>query len=452
MEIDESIFKAYDVRGIYPTSINEEIAYRIGQGYARVINPTGKVVIGHDVRVHSEKLKKSMIKGLVDAGVDIVDIGLISTEMIYFATGNYGYAGGIQVTASHNPAEWHGAKFVRAGAEPISSDTGILDIKEFVKSGEEIIATVKGQIEEKDILEDFCRYVLTWIKPNRIKPAKICANPNFGYEGVVLNKIIKIGGLPVEVVELNYRPDGTFPKGRPDPFIPENRVELVESVLAEKADFGVAWDADADRVFFCTDKGEFLEPYFTNTILIEKVLKSQKNPKIVYDPRYSWALIDRAKEFGGEAVLERVGHSFIKARMRKENAVFSGESSGHTYYRDFWFADTGIIPLLQMLEITSEKNKTLHELVRPVMAKYFISGEKNFTTEKAAFITAELEKKYSDSQINKIDGLSCEYPDWRFNLRSSNTEPLLRLNLEAKSKHVMEEKLAELMQFIESNK
>lgn len=449
--IDQSIFKAYDIRGIYPESINSEIAYAIGQGYAKVIAPVGKVVIGHDVRIHSEELKLAMIEGLTDAGIDVVDIGLISTEMIYFATGYYNYGGGIQVTASHNPAQWHGAKLVKAKAEPISSETGLFLIRDFVKTDQKIVVEKKGTVEKKDILEDFCRYVLAWIDATQVKPMKIVANPNFGYEGVVLNKIIELGKLPLEVVPLNFDPDGTFPKGRPDPFIIENRAETVEYVKKNEADLGVAWDADADRVFFCTGGGVFLEPYYTNTLIIKYMLAKKPRGKIIYDPRNTWALIDATKQSGGTAILERVGHSFIKARMRTDDAIFSGESSGHTYYKDFWYADSGIIPLLQIMEIVSKENKSLDQLLNPIITKYPISGEVNFTTVNAIAIMGELEKKYAKATVVKVDGLSLEFSDWRLNLRTSNTEPLLRLNMEAKSKEILDQKFAEITGFIKEN-
>lgn len=447
---DPKIFKAYDIRGIYPDQINSDIAYAMGQGYASVIKPTKPVVIGYDVRIYSGELKDAMIQGLVDAGVDVVDIGLISTEMIYFATGNYGYGGGIQVTASHNPAEWHGAKMVKEGAAPISSETGLEEIRDFVASGEKITVEKKGSVVKKDIMDEFCRYALTWIDAPKIKPLRFAYNPNFGFEGKVLQKIIELGKLPLDIIPLNAEPDGNFPKGRPDPFVPENRTEMTELIKKEQPDFGVAWDADADRVFFFAEDGRFIDSYFANTLLIKYMLEKNPASKIVYDPRNTWALIDATKNFGGTPVLERVGHSFIKARMRKDDAVFSGESSGHTYYRDFWYADSGIIPLLQILEIMSKENKSLTELLQEAWNKYFITGEINFTTEKAKEIMAEAEKKYSDSEINKIDGVSCEYSDWRFNLRSSNTEPLLRLNMEAKNRELLDTKKAEVINFIES--
>jgi len=371
--------------------------------------------------------------------------------MYYFAVGNYHLGGGIMVTASHNPPEWHGAKMVREGCIPLSSDAGLSEIKEFIDSGEKVNASNKGRVVVKDILDDFCHYALSWINIRKIKPLKIVYNPNFGFEGMVLQRLVKISGLPLELIPLNEKPDGSFPKGRPDPFRPENRPETENLVKKTKADLGVAWDADADRVFFFSEQGEFIEPYFTNTLLIAKMLEKEKGGKIIYDPRYTWALIEAAEKAKGKAILERVGHSFIKARMRQEDAIFAGESSGHTYFRDFWYADSGILPLLLILEILSEKEKSFSALLAPVMSRYFVTGEINFQTPKAKEIMESAAKKYQDGKISWFDGISVEYPQWRFNLRASNTEPLLRLNLEAKSKKLMEEKKKEVMEFIQSN-
>lgn len=448
MKIDQQIFKAYDIRGVYPDQINEEIIYRIGQGYAKIIKPAKPVVVGCDVRISSPSLKNALISGLNDAGIDVVDIGTVSTEMYYFAVGNYGYGGGIQVTASHNPKEWNGAKMVRENVIPISGDTGLFEIRDFASSDQKIISDIKGTVHKKEILDDYCRYLLTWIDVKKIKPLKLVYNPNFGFEGIVLKKTIEIGKLPLKLIPLNAEPDGTFPKGRPDPFIPENRVELIELVKKENADLGVAWDADADRVFFCSDDGTFLDSYYTNTLLIKYMLGKFPNSKIIYDPRYTWALIETIQNNGGEALLERVGHSFIKARMRKENALFAGESSGHTYYRDFWYADCGMIPLLQLLEIISTNNIKLSQLVRPVLDKYFISGEINFKVNDQKRIMEKIKNQFIDAKINEIDGISCEYDDWRFSLRGSNTESLLRLNIEAKNHPTLVEKVKLLTEMI----
>ncbi|MDO8444438.1 MAG: phosphomannomutase/phosphoglucomutase [bacterium] len=472
LNFDPSVFKAYDIRGIYPASINEDLVYKIAQGYVEIVKPEGKVAVGMDVRISSPALKAQVIKGLTDAGIDVVDIGLISTEMLYFAVGNYKLAGGMMVTASHNPKEYNGMKLVKAKAEPISGDNGIYDIRDFCltppvpkagQAGKSIKSDKKGTVEIKDIMADFAKFMLAFVDTSKIKPTKLTINANFGYEGEVLKAVIEAGNLPLTIVGLNDKPDGTFPKGRPDPFLPENRPEFVELVKSSKSDLGVAWDADADRVFFCTGSGVFVEPYYTNAAMIAYMLGKMPGSTIIYDPRYTWALIDSATENGGKAVIERVGHSFIKLAMRKTNAFFSGESSGHTYFRDFWFADSGIIPLLEVLEMTGATGKSLDEILAPYFAKYFISGEFNSTVADAKAILNKIEAKYSDAEISKLDGLSIEYSDpdasgrgsdthsrrsWRASIRTSNTEPLLRLNVEAKSKEKMEEKRDELLELI----
>lgn len=450
MSIDTSVFKAYDIRGIYPSQINEDLVYKIGQAYAQIIKPQGKVAVGMDVRLSSPQLKKALIEGLTDAGVSVVDVGLISTEMIYFATGFYKLAGGICVTASHNPAEYNGMKMVREEAKPISSDTGIFEIRDWVAGNNEIIETdIKGEVETQDILADFVKFALGFVDITKIKPLKLVYNPNFGYEGEVLKKAVEIGNLPLELVGINENPDGHFPKGRPDPFVPENRPEFMELVKSSKADLGVTWDADADRVFFCAGSGTFVEPYHMNALLIKGILKKYPASTIIYDPRYTWAVIDSTIENGGKVDASRVGHSFIKEKMRKVDAVFSGEASGHTYFRDFYFADSGLIPLLIVLEMVSTEGD-LDTLLKPYWDKYFISGEINTKTEKAQEIMTEIEAKYADGEISKLDGLSVEYTDWRASVRTSNTEPLLRLNVEAKSQEKMEEMRDELLKMIQN--
>ncbi len=446
--IHSKIFKAYDIRGIYPDEINEELAYRIGQAYCQVVSPDGPVAVGMDVRTHSERLKRELIKGIIATGNDVVDLGLISTEMLYFAVGNYGYAGGIQVTASHNTAEYNGFKMVRSKAVPISSDSGILQIRDLILSDEDKTrSSFFGKTFEKQILSDFARFVLRFVDQTKIGKFKIAYNPNFGFGGEVLKEVKEVGEFNFELIGLNSTLDGTFPKGQPDPFKKENRSEFVQFVKETEADIGVAWDADADRVFFCTKEGEFVEPYYMNAILIKYLLNKSGGGKIIYDPRYTWALIDTAKDFGGEALIERVGHSFIKERMRKEDALFGGESSGHAYFKDFWYADSGIIPLLIVLEMLSS-GPTLTELLTPLKEKYFISGEINKTIDDKDTIFDELRANYSDADLQELDGLSIEYQDWRANIRASNTEPLLRINIEAKSKERMEEKRDEILSLI----
>lgn len=450
MNIDTSIFKAYDIRGVYPDSINDEIAYRIGQGYADFVKPDGEVMIGMDVRIHSEAIKNSVIRGLTDAGIDVVDVGFMSTDMLYFGVGNYKFAGGLQSTASHNPPEWHGLKMVEKGPTPMTLEKGIGQIRDFVLSDKKIVSDTRGSVRKMDIWEDYAKYILTWIDPSKIKPMKIVLNPNFGYGGKIFEKIVQMGNLPIEIVKLNFDPDGTFPKGRPDPFIPENRVEFSELVKSSGADLGITWDADSDRVFFCADGGLFVESYFMNTILIKQMLGKHPGEKVVYDPRYTWALLDAIKESGGTPVISRVGHSYIKEILKEQNALFGGESSGHTYYRDYWYSDCGMIPPMQIMEYLSETGAKLSDVVRPILEKYFISGEINSDVQDKEGKMNEIAKVYPDAQISKLDGVAVEYPDWRFCVRPSNTEPLLRLTLEAKTKELMEQKRDEVLSIIRS--
>jgi len=450
MTIDPSIFKAYDVRGIYPDSITPELAYKIGQAYAEFIKPKGEVVVGNDVRLHSEELKMKVAEGLTDSGVDVVDIGLISTDMYYFAVGNYGFAGGIQSSASHNPPEFHGFKMIREKVIPLTFEDGISQIRDLIIKDEFVKSETKGKIRKLNIDDDYVDYILSWLKLKDIKHFKVVINPNFGYAGVMFRKIVERGKLPIEIIGLNDEPDGTFPKGRPDPFIPDNRIEISELVKSSEADFGIAWDADADRVFFCADGGLFAEPYYLNTVLIKQMLKKYPKEKIIYDPRYTWALIDAIKENGGEPVISKVGHSYIKEKMREVNALYATESSGHTYFRDFWYADNGMIPVMQILEFLTENDVKLSEVIQPVINKYFISGEINTEVTDKEGKMEEIAEKYADGNVSRLDGVAVEYSDFRFVVRPSNTESLLRLTLEAKSKDLMEVKRDEVLAIIRS--
>lgn len=450
MIIDPSVFKAYDIRGIYPKNINPELAYKLGQAYAEYIKPKGEVAVGNDVRLHSEELKNKVAEGLMDSGIDVVDIGLISTDMYYFAVGKYGFAGGIQSSASHNPPEFHGFKMVREKVIPTTLEEGISQMRDLIQKDQFTISPTKGHLRKLNIEKDYIDYSLDWLKNKDFKPLKIVVNGNFGYAAVIFKKIVKEGKLPIEVIGLNDMPDGTFPKGRPDPFVPENRTEFSALVKSSGADLGIAWDADADRVFFCADGGEFLEPYFLNTLLIKQMLKKFPGEKIIYDPRYTWALIDAIKDSGGIPVVCRVGHSYIKEKMREENALYATESSGHTYFRDFWYADNGMIPAMQIIEMLTESGQKLSELIKPVLAKYFMSGEINSEVADKEGKMKEIAEKYKDGKLETLDGVSIEYFDYRFNVRPSNTESLLRLNVEAKSKELMEQKRDELLAMIRS--
>jgi phosphomannomutase len=450
MQIDQSIFKAYDIRGVYPTNVTPELAYKLGQAYAEYVKPQGEVVVGNDVRIHSEELKNKVAEGLMDSGVNVVDIGLISTDMYYFAVGKYGFAGGIQSSASHNPPEFHGFKMVREKVIPITFEEGISQMRDLIDKDQFTVSQTKGKIRKLNIENDYIDYTLGWLKNKEIKPLKIVVNGNFGYAGVMFKKISEAGKLPLTIIGLNDIPDGTFPKGRPDPFVPENRIEFSELVKSSGADLGIAWDADADRVFFCADGGEFLEPYFLNTLLIKQMLKKFPGEKIIYDPRYTWALIDAIRDNGGTPVVCRVGHSYIKEKMREENALYATESSGHTYFRDFWYADNGMIPAMQIIEMLSETSQKLSELVKPVLVKYFMSGEINSEVNDKEGKMKEIAEKYKDGKLDTLDGVSLEFPDYRFNVRPSNTESLLRLNVEAKSKELMEQKRDEVLAIIRS--
>jgi phosphomannomutase len=380
----------------------------------------------------------------------VVDVGRMSTDMLYFSVGNYKFEGGIESTASHNPPEWHGFKMVDKGPTPMTVEHGIGQIRDYVLSDKKIESPIKGSVRQMDIWEDYCKYILGWIDPKKVKPMKVVVNPNFGLGGQIFEKIVKMGNLPLELIKLNFDPDGTFPKGRPDPFIPENRIEFSELVKSSGADFGITWDADSDRVFFCADGGVFLEPYYLNTILIKQMLTKFPNQKVVYDPRYTWGLLDAIKENGGTPVISKVGHSYIKEKLKEVDALYGTESSGHTYYRDYWYSDCGMIPPMQVLEFLSENNVKLSEIVKPVMNKYFISGEINTDVGDKEGKMQEIAKKYSDGKQSTLDGIAVEYENYRFCVRPSNTESLLRLTLEAKSKELMEAKRDEVLTIIRS--
>ena len=450
MNIDTTIFKAYDIRGTFPESLNNDLAYKIGQAYVGVVKPQGEVVVGEDVRIHSGELKESLVKGILDSGVDVVDAGLMSSDMLYFAVGFYQTDGGIQSTASHNPPEWHGFKMVRKGPVAMTLESGIGEVRDFILEERTSPSERKGSVRKIDLWDNYCDYILRWIKDVKVKPMKVVINPNFGLAGKIFERIVQRGKLPLEIVPLNAEPNGNFPKGRPDPFIPENRNEFIELVKSTGANFGITWDADADRVFFASDGGIFVEPYFLNTILIKQMLTKYPGEKIIYDPRYTWALIDTIEENKGSPILVRVGHSYIKEAMRKHNALYATESSGHTYYRDYWYSDCGMIPVMQILEFLSTNNTSLSQAVKPVMEKYFISGEINSEVSDKEGKMNEIAEKYKDAQQSRLDGISVEYDKWRFCVRPSNTEPLLRLTLEAKSKELMEQKREEVLRIIRS--
>lgn len=451
MNIDSSIFKGYDIRGIFPKNIDSELAYKIGVSYAQTVKPNGEILVGEDVRLHSHELKESLIQGLIDSGVNVLDVGQISTDMYYFGVGKYDLAGGIQATASHNPPEWHGFKMVKRGPVAMSLEDGLSAIRDFIVNDYVAPTTTnKGQLRKLNIWEDFAEYSLSWLKGITLKPFKVVINPNFGFAGQVFQLIIKKGNLPIELITLNNEPDGSFPKGRPDPYIPENRVELCDLVKSSHADLGITWDADGDRVFFVSETGEFIDPYYLNTILIKEMLAQYPGSSIVYEPRYQWATLETIKQNGGQPVLCQVGHSYIKQKMRESDATFASESSGHTYYKDFWYADCGMIPALQVLSFLSTHPTKLSNAIAPITQRYHISGEINTEIDDKTGKINEIAQRYADGQQSRLDGIAVEYSDWRFCVRPSNTEPLLRLTLEAKSQELMEQKRDEVLNLIRS--
>lgn len=454
MAINQSIFKAYDIRGLYPEEINEQAVYKIAQAYVQVFRPDGPIALGRDVRTSSPDLWQSAVKAITNAGYDVIDIGVISTDMLYFAVANYGYGGGITISASHNPAEYNGMKLVREKAIAVSADTGIMDIKKIALQDGEIIEPEKGQVTKKDILADYIKHCLAFIDVKTIKPMKIVADANFGMAGVVVKEMLK--SLPIELIELNFEPDGSFPKGRPDPKIKERRQEVSALVKQAKADFGVAWDADADRCFFFDEKGQDVDAYYTTAILAKHYLTKQPKEKILCDVRLIWAIRDVVNDFGGQLIINKPGHAFIKDTMRKEDVLFGGETAGHYYFKDNFYADNGMIPFLLILEMLSRSGEKLSTIADFYRQNYPNSGEINQEVKNPDKVLKLVEKKYKDGpsfakasegrgKIDKTDGISVEYEDWRFNIRKSNTEPLVRLNIEAKTQELIDEKVKELL-------
>jgi phosphomannomutase len=447
----EKIFKAYDVRGIYPEEINEEAAFKIGAALIKFLNKK-TVVVGYDMRSSSDKLFTALASGINSMGAKVIDIGLCSTDMVYFAVASYKYDAGIMITASHNPKQYNGMKFVRENAIPIGEESGLKEIKEFVMNDQDIHQKYENirdppDITKKQVLEDFKKHVLSFIDKDKIAPIKILADAGNGMAGLTVPEIFK--GLNCEVIPMCFELDGNFPDHQPDPLVPENRIKIESRMKKGEADLGIAFDGDADRCFFIDDTGNFVPGDFITALLAEHFLKSAGEGKIIYDVRASWAVRDIVKKNNGTPLLNRVGHAFFKQRMRDEKAIFGGEVSGHYYFKDNFNADTGIVAAVLLIEILSKSNKKLSELVAK-FKDYHVSGEINSTVEDKDAAIEKLKLKYNDGNLFFIDGISVEYDDWHFNVRKSNTEPLLRLNLEAKSEKVMNEKIDEVLAIIRS--
>ena len=445
------IFRAYDIRGVYPTDIDEEAYYRIAKAYTLLFNPK-TVVVGRDARVSSAQLAESLISGFVDAGVDVIDIGGITTDMLYFAVGAYDYSGGIVVSASHNPKEYNGAKMVREKAAAISSDTGLFDIRDALKAGKDkdVNSEKKGTVKEKDVLDDYLKHVLSFIDTSVIKPFTFVGNANFGYVCFPASALVKMLGL--NLIPLNFVPDGTFPKGPPDPMLPENRIETERLTKSSGASFGVAWDADADRCMFVDETGEFISGAYTTALLADILLMKKGNDNaIIFDPRVIWPAQKVCEQHGARAIISKGGHAFMKERMRKEDAIFAGEMSGHYYFRENFFADNGTIPFLLVMEHLSKTGKPFSEVMRPYMEGHFMSGELNYRVKDIKKVIADVKQRFAaEGKEDFTDGYSLESSDWRFNIRPSNTEPLLRLNIEARQAGPVEKLQAEIERIINS--
>lgn len=451
MNIDQSIFKAYDIRGVYPTQINVDIVYKIARAYAAFLKPK-KVVVGCDMRLSGAEFKAAAIESLTKAGVDVIDIGLVSTDQLYFAAATLPVDGGIQITASHNPKEYGGLKMVREKGRPISGDSGIYQIRDMVISGQLLEDLPnRGSVEKADITEAYYNHVLKSFDISRIKPFKIVANANFGMINPAIEKLKTI--LPVKFVEvLNGHLDGNFPKGPSDPLLPSNRAETIEAIKEHKPDLGVAWDGDADR-FFCFDqKGEFITPAYINALLAEYYLKKYPGGKILHDTRVVRVIDYLVEKNKGVSVMNKAGHSFIKERMIKEDVVFGCETSGHYFFKENFYLDNGLIPFLAVLDILSQAGRTFSEVLAPLRERFFISEEINFKVKDLKQTLAGIKSFYADAKTGEIDGVDFNYPEWRFNLRASNTEPLIRLNVEASSKDLLENKIKEVTEQIEKFK
>jgi phosphomannomutase len=454
VKLKRDAFKAYDIRGRVPEELNTEMAYRIGQVFCAVLSAQ-KVVVGRDIRLSSLPLATALIRGLTDAGCAVVDIGLCGTEQIYFATAHLALDGGIMITASHNPQDYNGLKLVRKGSRPISGDTGLRELEERVVAENFIpqIASVEqcGTVTPVDIMPDYVEHLLTYIDCKNLKPLRIVVNAGNGCAGPVLDVLEKL--LPFEFIKINHQPDGTFPQGIPNPLLIENRKVTAAAVREYQADLGIAWDGDFDRCFFFDEKGEFIEGYYIVGFLAQAFLRRQPGAKIIHDPRLTWNTIELVKALGGEPVLSKTGHAFIKERMRLEDAVYGGEMSAHHYFKDFAYCDSGMIPWLLVVESMCCKNQPLSELVGERIARYPVSGEINRKVSNPSEILARIAKTYVPKSlaIDRTDGLSIEYEEWRFNIRISNTEPLLRLNVESRGNvGLMKEKTEELLQLIDS--
>ena len=449
MQINAGIFKAYDIRGLYPGEINETVAREIGRGFATYLKAS-QVGVSRDMRVSSPAIAAAFIDGVRQQGTHVVDYGMLPTDVMYFAVVNDGLEGGAQITASHNPGQYNGIKMVRAEALPLSGDAGIGDIRDMIAADRlPPPAATPGRLTTRDLVSPYVEKVMSFIDPAIIKPFTVVLDAGSGMAGLVAPPMFD--RLPCRTTRLCFTIDGTFPNHEANPLIEENRRDITAEVVRQNADIGIAWDGDADRCFFIDGSGEFISGDFITALLAEAFLLKYGPATVIYDLRASHAVRDIVAKYGGRALMNRVGHAFIKQRMRQEDGIFAGEVTGHYYFRDFYYADNGFIPALLILELMSKKNQSLRDLLQPFRERYFISGEINTklaSIDEVPKKLAAIEARYKDAQIAKMDGISIDYPDWHCNVRGSNTEPLLRLNLEAESPEMMEKKRDEVLEVI----
>jgi phosphomannomutase len=451
--LDPRIFKAYDVRGIYGAELDEEGAQAIGRAFVEVFEPK-RIAVGHDMRLSSPAMAEAVIAGAAEAGAEVLELGLVGTEMVYFAVGELGLDGGVAVTASHNPKEYTGMKIVRAGALPVGGESGLPEIRDRALADSQgqtlgqTLGQTPGRVQKYDVWPAYVERVLSFVDVSAIRPLKVVIDAANGMAGAMLPPVLE--HLPqLDVVRCFFEPDGTFPNHEPNPLLPENREFIVRKTLDEGADFGVAFDGDADRCFFVDDTGEFVPGDFATAIFAEAVLVKEPGAKVIYDVRASWAVPDTIEGRGGVPLMNRVGHAFIKQRMREEGAAFAGEVSGHYYFRGFTQADSGVIPFLLMLERISTDGRKLSEILQPFRERYFITGELNTPVLDVDAKLREIEERVGpEGRVSHLDGVSVDADDWHMNVRPSNTEPLLRLNLEARTPELMERKRDEVLDVI----
>ncbi len=438
-------FKAYDLRGRVPEELNEEVAYRVGRAFVDFLSAKS-VVVGHDIRLTSASLCDALVRGLTEAGADVTHIGQCGTEEVYFATFELGVDGGICVTASHNPMDYNGMKLVQRGSRPISNDSGLLDIREIAESGIFKTPLATGSVQRRDMRPEYVKHLLSYVDVKQFKPLKVVVNPGNGGAGAVVEALEAF--LPLQFVKVHFQPDGNFPNGIPNPILVENQGVTSRAVIEAGADLGIAWDGDFDRCFFFDEKGTFVDGYYVVGLLADAFLARYPAANIVHDPRLVWNTVDLVTAGGGRPVQSKTGHAFIKERMRKEDAVYGGEMSAHHYFRDFAYCDNGTIPWLLVIELMSRRGQTLSQMVNERITKFPCSGEINRKVADPVALLRKIEEKYAPDalEVDKTDGLSVAFADWRFNVRSSSTEPVFRLNVESRGDALlMQQKTEELL-------